>query len=221
MKKIIISVILFFLLVVSVSALWDNILITRRINITTNVTNVSNTYNNYTNNYNQSLNTSDSVMFNNVNVTNNLTVMNRVGIGTTAPLYLLDANGQINARSRFSIIRNLTDSADRRNWGIWTENYQAGDFNIFESASNGLSDPFAGTSRLTIRRGGNVGIGTTNPQQKLHVNGNILTNGTLIVNGSSGINGTYTILKDVDLVGLTKTYCNLTFTGGLMTGSNC
>ena len=141
MKKLLISGVLFFLLVLSVSALWDNIIITRRINITTNVTNVSNTYNNYTNNYNQSLNTSDSVMFNNLTATN-----------------------------------------------------------IFAT--------------------GNVGIGTAGPTDKLSVGGTINAL-ALKVNNTAGLNATYTILKDVDLVGLTKTYCNLTFTGGLMTGSNC
>lgn len=53
-----------------------------------------------------------------------------------------------------------------------------------DSASGGASyfridDATAGTSMLTILPGGNVGIGTTTPTERLHVAGNVLVNGSI------------------------------------------
>jgi hypothetical protein len=81
--------------------------------------------------------------------------------------------------------------------------------------------------KLYVSYAGKVGINTANPFTALHVNGNILANGTINattgfgVNGNSGITGNYTILKDADLVMLTKTYCSMNFTGGILFSSTC
>jgi len=55
---------------------------------------------------------------------------------------------------------------------------------INDSASGGASyfridDASAGTSMLTVLSGGNVGIGTTTPSERLHVAGNVLVNGSV------------------------------------------
>jgi hypothetical protein len=96
----------------------------------------------------------------------------------------------------------------------------------FGSSSSNLSFPFhtkwlqAGTQLMGLTAEGRLGIGTTAPAYLLDVNGT--TNAVnYSVNGTAGLTGTYQILKDVDLVGLTKTYCNQTFTSGLLTASNC
>ena len=52
------------------------------------------------------------------------------------------------------------------------------DFGIYQSNSAG-GDPFsAGTARLYFNGNGNVGIGTTSPTAKLHVNGTFIASGT-------------------------------------------
>ncbi|MCB9813502.1 MAG: phage integrase N-terminal SAM-like domain-containing protein [Pseudomonadales bacterium] len=94
-----------------------------------------------------------------------------VGIGTTTPIGLLNVSGK--ATGKALTILNET-----------------GDQNIFAASASG-------TNRFVIQNGGNVGIGTVSPGQKLDVAGNIqlsagsslLFNGTgnKIVN-ASGIN---------------------------------
>jgi hypothetical protein len=52
---------------------------------------------------------------------------------------------------------------------------------VFKTGSNGVL-----TTRMVISQPGSVGIGTTNPSEKLHVMGNILASGT--ITGSSDLN---------------------------------
>jgi hypothetical protein len=60
-----------------------------------------------------------------------------------------------------------------------------------------------------------------NIKGNLNVTGNVTANGIYKIGNQNGINGNFTILKDVDLIGLTKTYCNLNFSGGILVGSSC
>jgi hypothetical protein len=41
------------------------------------------------------------------------------------------------------------------------------------------------------------------------------------VNGTNGIDKNMTVLKDVDLVLLTKTYCDMNFLGGILVATTC
>jgi hypothetical protein len=78
------------------------------------------------------------------------------------------------------------------------------------SASSSIS--YDGTNMVINPK--DVGSGIVN------VTGN-LSSSQFAVNGVNGLTGIYQILKDVDLVGLTKTYCNQTFTGGILTNTTC
>jgi hypothetical protein len=62
--------------------------------------------------------------------------------------------------------------------------------------------------------------GTGNFSGNLYVTKNITSSGYLW-NNNAGITKEIQILKDVDLVGLTKTYCNITYSGGIVTNTTC
>lgn len=104
-----------------------------------------------------------------INGSSNSYVAGSVGIGTTSPGYKLQVNNGSIA------LYNTTDAK------TWVLNYS--------SASNYFSIMESGTSRLVIANGGNVGIGTTAPTEKLHVNGDIKVEANAIVDGSMTVNG--------------------------------
>ena len=81
---------------------------------------------------------------------------NKVGIGTDSPDYALDVDGTIASRDAYLITANSSGTPS------------AGAF-MFRPASNTLALGTNSTERMRIDSLGNVGIGTNNPQRKLHV----------------------------------------------------
>ena len=116
----------------------------------------------------------------------------RVGIGI-APGYTLDVNGEITARGLNAFrLRQANYSVMHRNdnvdyYMLLTANgVPDGGWNALRPFRMNLAsgDVFMGNNTLYVQHGGNVGIGTTSPAQKLHVNGRVKTNG---VNETSDI----------------------------------
>ncbi len=122
-------------------------------------------------------------------LTTNQTLLARdggnVGIrtGASVPRRPLDVNGEIVTAARMTMAQDMTSASL-----TWHLDNSGGRFRIFQQPNINT----AGTERLTILGGnGNVGINTTNPLEKLHVNGgNIrVENGNInIVGGPAGGN---------------------------------
>lgn len=119
-----------------------------------------------------------------------------VGIGTTSPTSLLQVQGTPPATSGSMI--NVRDSdANGSNTsfsGIFFNSSPGTDYSIgkLSSGPDGLfqiRNGNTGTGYLTINNSGNVGIGTTTPDAKLHVDGTVATNSALADVGA------YRILK--------------------------
>jgi len=104
-----------------------------------------------------------------------------VGIGTTSPDSILHVNGY-----RLRLGDGASDSK------LWGTPASGGNFLIGQSSSTGKIKFVSSTdsSLVTILNGGNVGIGTTSPTQKLHVVGNARVTGAYYdSNNSPGTSG--------------------------------
>lgn len=120
-----------------------------------------------------------------------------VGIGTTSPGYKLEVAGSVMTEG-INVFKNATGGvintfenytgymlnrcyADYNNDGIIVE-YQervgvdGNKTSIGNYSNNDLSLRTNNIDRITIQAGGNVGIGTTSPSEKLHVAGNLQLN---------------------------------------------
>jgi len=111
-----------------------------------------------------------------------------VGIGTTNPSDKLHVNGTFRSNAFW------TNSSLVSYWGDGTTAYggltwSTGYATVFSQAGNVLRLGAGGTSPdMTITTSGNVGIGTTNPSEKLDVNGNAKAN--KFITGQLEINST-------------------------------
>jgi len=128
----------------------------------------------------------------------------RVSIGTTDTAtfgrkLLVNGTGGFNNDSGTVGIGFNKGSANTYGYigtGDWAVNYlSAADFGISSGATGALAfGTGAGTERMRIASGGNVGIGTNDPQDKFHVAGGITSNtsGTGVLNlGQTGGGATY------------------------------
>ncbi len=97
-----------------------------------------------------------------------------VGIGTTGPGAPLDVYGSLNSGK--SIIR-VTNSD--------TVNYITLGAGIPGVSNAGMNFTLDGSSKMVISAGGNVGIGTTSPSQKLDVNGYAKFTSGIILDGGA------------------------------------
>jgi hypothetical protein len=125
-----------------------------------------------------------------------------VGIGTTTPDYKLDVTGSIRSASNGYFEGSLGVGTTTPSYKFQVTNGQMALYNTtdakywffgYSSTSNYFYLSESGTNRLVVANGGNVGIGTSTPDEKLDVNGNLQVSanakieGNLTVNGGKGI----------------------------------
>ena len=98
-----------------------------------------------------------------------------VGIGTDTPSEKLEVNGNIKIQNNNSLISKNVAGAARTLISLANDNILRIKGNDSEGSSNVIS----------MINGGNVGIGLTNPTEKLHVSGNAIITGNLTVSGTT------------------------------------
>lgn len=127
----------------------------------------------------------------------NATIADKLGIGTTNPTVPLEVVGEVKIRA--TATRNLTISPMYQKIDFYTNT----DNFFFNKPINSETGIFAASSRsnltlqtdntprvTVLKNNGYVGIGTTEPQEMLHVNGCIrgsAENGEIIIRTNSGI----------------------------------
>jgi len=149
--------------------------------------------------------TSNTIQF--TNTSTSLVTSSNVGIGTSAPSYKLDVAGDISFTGALRPNGSAGTSGQvLTSSGSGAPTWQAapgftGDIadyithtgNTIAKFGFPLNDTFvvytSNLERIRINGLGNVGIGTTGPNYKLHVVGDINFTGTLRANGSAGTSG--------------------------------
>lgn len=109
--------------------------------------------------------------------TNTFPSSGNVGIGTTSPSNTLTIVGNANP-----VVMSLeSTSSGGHIWGFAS----FGTYSGFSTGGLGVADWTAGAWRMYLDGSGNVGIGTTNPQYPLSVNGTIQAKEVLVNTGWS------------------------------------
>jgi hypothetical protein len=105
-----------------------------------------------------------------------------VGIGTTNPKAGLHVSGDA-SNGIILIERSGKKLALNPNYG---DDNEFAHISTYTESNMGLKLDTDEVTRLTITTGGNVGIGTTSPTARLHVNGNVVAAGSLTLNSLAG-----------------------------------
>lgn len=125
------------------------------------------------------------------NGTNTWLLKGNVGIGTTSPAAKLHVAGSIRLNNGSGL--GLINSSNTVVNGVYLDGTNliygmshSGNTNIYAGNSINFRNTDGSVIKATIDSSGNVGIGTTSPEQKLDVNGYIKTSGIIKASSGSG-----------------------------------
>ena len=116
--------------------------------------------------------------------------LGRIGLGTSSPVYPLHLVGGLGgvridstSNPNGSVLELRNTLASPNYLGAINFNDAAGTFpgQLGYLASHDLTLRTAGAERVRVDNAGRVGIGTTSPQESLHVNGNVRVDGAVTV----------------------------------------
>ncbi|MDB9428692.1 tail fiber domain-containing protein, partial [Microcystis aeruginosa CS-555/01A07] len=153
----------------------------------------------------------------------NAVISGSVGIGTTNPAAKLHVNGTAvisdqvgigtttpSATAKLHVVGNLVlgNNLPNQKFIFYSRTHEKGDFLHITTDTDGDWDWKQG---IFLKRGGNVGIATHEPQAKLHVNG------TAVINGNVGI-GTNAPQAKLDVNGSVKFGGNSTIINRMICG---
>jgi hypothetical protein len=148
-----------------------------------------------------------------------------VGIGTSTPEYRLDVIGSIRSASNGYFEGSLGVGTTTPAYKFQVNNGQIALYNTtdlktwffsYSSSSNYFYLSESGTNRLVVLNGGNVGIGTSSPDEKLDVNGNLRVAASANIESNLTVNGGKGIMRNTQGSAQLKYYTReVAFSAGL------
>ena len=138
-----------------------------------------------------------------------------MGIGTSSPDYKLEVIGSIHSTSNGYFEGNLGVGTTSPSYKLQVNNGQIALYNTtdskawfmsYSSASNYFYLSENGTNRMVVMNGGNVGIGTSSPDEKLDVNGNLRVAASANIEANLTVSGGKGIMRNAQTTGQLKYY---------------
>lgn len=156
-----------------------------------------------------------------------LSYSQNVGIGTTTPDYKLDVVGTIHGTSNAYFDGAVGIGTVNPGYKLQVNNGQIALYNStdaktwyfgYTSTSNYFYLSEGGFNRMVVENGGNVGIGTSSPLEKLDVNGNLNVRSSTNIEGSLTVNGGKGIMRNAQTTGQLKYYTREVAFGAILGG---